>query len=886
MRPEHWLFTISLRLRSLFRWAQADQDLDDELRDHLERRTGEYVAKGMTQQEARRRARLDLGGVEKVKEECRDARRVNWIQDLILDLRYGLRMLAKSRAFTLVAILTLALGIGANTAIFSCINAWIIKPLPYPQSDRLMVFATHDKKNGWTGEHVTSPADFFDFQRQNTSFEQIVAWAGAGLNLTGDGHPELVDGGRVTWNFFDALGAKPILGRTFIPDDDRSGAPHVCILGEGLWQGRYAGDPKIIGRNITVGGEAYMVIGVMPGTFQFPLMGIANLWTPLALTDKQRADRSGSWLPAFGRLKPGVTQEQAEAEAGVFFSGLEKQFSQTNANLTWLVNSMTWDIRRKEGGPELMIVFVIVGLILLIACANVANLMLARATSRTREFAVRGALGATEGRLAGQLLTESLLLFFLGGVAGTLFGFWGMRLIESWIPGRIRGYMINYGHVDLDFVTLAFTLGIALVCGLVFGLAPAFQNARLDVNQTLKEGSGQASGGQRGARLRRIFVASEIALAVVVLISATLVVKSFITSIRTSPGYNPENVMTAQLVLPRTKYINDSQKRNFGEEVLARLRALPGVASAGAASNVPFGGFGQGVEVEAVRRPSQPGERTGAGFAAASPDYFSTMHIGLVKGRFFNSADSQGSSRVVIITQSFAREFWPNEDPIGRQIRFGEQHTVATIVGVVRDIMRDHLRERGGWLMFVPLAQFPSSTLAFVVRSSADPTMMATAIRDAIWSVDNDQPISSAPLETLIAVVDATYRVMTKLMVFFGALAMFLGTIGIYSVMAHLVSQRIHEIGIRMALGASPVQVLRMVIGSGLKLAVVGVAVGIVVALAATRSLTTLLYQVAPNDPLTFTAVPILFVAVAVAACYLPACRAMGVDPIVALRYE
>ena len=672
MRPEHWLFTIPLRLRSLFRWAQANQELDEELRDHLERKTEEYAAKEMAPEEARRRARLDLEGVEQTKEKCRDARRVNWIQDFAQDFHFGLRMLAKSRAFTVVAILTLALGIGANTAIFSCINAWIIKPLPYPQSDRLMVFATHDKKIGWTGEHVTSPADFFDFQKRNTSFEQIVAWAGAGLNLTGDGHPELIDGGRVTWNFFDALGAKPILGRTFTPDDDRSGAPHVVILAEGLWQGRYAGDPKIIGRDITIGGEAYTVIGVMPGTFQFPLMGIANLWTPLALTDKQYANRSGSWLPAFGRLKPGVTQEQAEAEAGVFFSGLEKQFPQTNANLTWLVNSMTWDIRRKEGGPELMIVFVIVGLILLIACANVANLMLARATSRTREFAVRGALGATEGRLAGQLLTESLLLFFLGGVGGTLFGFWGMRLIESWIPSRSRGYMINYGHVDLDLVTLAFTLGIALVCGLVFGLAPVFQNARLDVNQTLKEASGQASGSQRGVRLRRMFVASEIALAVVVLISATLVVKSFIISIRTSPGYNPQNVMTEQLALPRTKYVNDSEKRNFGDEVLARLRALPGVASAGAASNIPFGGFGQGVEVEAVRRPGQPGERTGAGFAAVSPDYFSTMQIAPVKGRFFNSGDSQGSLPVVIITQTFAREFWPNEDPIGRQIRFGE----------------------------------------------------------------------------------------------------------------------------------------------------------------------------------------------------------------------
>src|SRR6266700_5374537 len=381
MRSEHWLFTISLRLRSLFRWAQADQDLDDELRDHLERRTEEYFAKGMTQQEARRRARLDLGGVEKVKEECRDARRVNWIQDLILDLRYGLRMLAKSRAFTVVAILTLALGIGANTAIFSCINAWIINPLPYPQSDRLMVFATHDKKNGWTGEHVTSPADFFDFQKQNTSFEQSVAWTGASLNLTGDGSPELVDGGRMTWNFFDTLGAKPILGRTFTPDDEHSGAPHVCILGEGLWQGRYAGNPKIIGRNITVGGEAYTVIGVMPGTFQFPLMGIANLWTPLALTDKQRADRSRSWFAAFGRLRPGVTQERAGAESAAIFGRLESQFPQTNTNMTLLVMSMAEEIGREEGTSQVMICFAIVGLILLIACANVANLMLARATN-------------------------------------------------------------------------------------------------------------------------------------------------------------------------------------------------------------------------------------------------------------------------------------------------------------------------------------------------------------------------------------------------------------------------------------------------------------------------------------------------------------------------
>ena len=802
------------------------------------------------------------------------------------DLRYGVRMLAKNRAFTAVAILTLALGIGANTAIFSCINAWIIKPLPYPQSERLMVFATHDQKNGWTSEHVTSPADFFDFQKQNTSFEQSVAWAGASLNLTGDGRPELVDGGRVTWNFFDTLGAKPILGRTFTPDDDHSGAPHVAIVSQGLWQGRYAGDPKIIGRNIAIGGEAYTVVGVMPGTFQFPLMGVANLWTPLALTDKQRADRNGTWLPAFGRLKPGVTSGQAEAEMAVLFAGLEKQFPQTNMNLTWLVNSMTWDIRRKEGAPELMICFVIVGLVLLIACTNVANLLLARATGRTREFAVRGALGASKERLAQQLLTESLLLFLLGGAAGTLFGFWGMKLIESWIPGHIRGYLLNYGHVDLDLTTLAFTMGIALLCGLVFGLVPAFESAKLDVNHALKEAAGQASGSSRSAWLREVFVAAEIALAVVVLISATLLVKSFIISVRSSPGFNPSNVLTAQLALPRTKYTQDTQLRSFSEEALERIRALPEVASAGVASHVPFGGFGQGIAFEVVGRPLQPGERLGAPFTAVSRDYFSTMQIGLVKGRLFDSTDAYGSSPSVIVSQTMAQQIWPGEDPIGKKLQIGEQRTVGTIVGVVNDAKMSQLRERRGWHIYVPMAQFPSRTLAYAVRTAGDATTMATAIRDAIWSVDRDQPVSSAPMETLIATVDAGYRVVTKLMVFFAALAMFLGAIGIYGVMAHLVSQRIHEIGIRMALGASPAQVMRMVIGQGLKLELIGVAIGVLVALGAARALTTELYQVTPSDPATFIGVPVLFALVAVAACYIPARRGMRVDPLVALRYE
>src|SRR5579859_2030024 len=415
------------------------------------------------------------------------------MKTLVQDVRYGLRILRKSPAFAAIAVLTLGLGIGANTAIFSFVDAWIIKPIPYPQADRLMVLLSHDKKKGWTSNGVSSTADFLDFQKQNTSFAETAAWTQWNFNLTGDGPPTLVDGGRVSWTFFDTLGVRPLLGRTFTASDDATGAPHVAIISEGLWKSRYAQDPKIIGRSINIGDEAYTVVGVMPGKFQFPLLGICNIWTPLALTDKQRNDRNSSWFQAFGRLKPGVTQSQAAAEVTVISARLEKQYPQTNTNITSLVSPMSYEIGKEQGNQQVMICFWIVGLILLIACANVANLMLARAAQRTKEMAVRGALGATRGRLVRQLLTESLLLFFFGGLTGVLFGAWGMRWIESLIPGHIRGYLVNYGEVKLDWITLTFTLGIALVCGVVFGLAPAFESSGIDLNRALKEASGQAS---------------------------------------------------------------------------------------------------------------------------------------------------------------------------------------------------------------------------------------------------------------------------------------------------------------------------------------------------------------------------------------------------------
>jgi putative ABC transport system permease protein len=879
---------VLIRLRALFQRKVVERELDDELRFHFEQHVRKFVEAGMTREDAERRARLEFGGDDQIKEECREARGVNLIESLVQDLRYGLRTLRKSPGFAAIAILTLALGIGANTAIFSYVNAWLIKPLPYPHVDRLMILLSHDTKKGGTGDSVTSSADFCDYQKQNSSFEALVPYSSSYFNLTGEGTPDRILGGLVGWNFFQTLGAKPMLGRTFLQQEGEPASSHVAIIGRGLWESRFAADPHIIGRSVTIQGETYTIVGVMPGKFQYPLMGVANMWAPIALDDKQRNDRANAWFQAFGRLKPGVTEQQADAELSSFAARQEKLYPQTNTNQTMLLSPMLFEIGRNEGAQQVLACFWIVGLVLLIACANVANLMLARASRRTKEFALRGTLGASRGRLMRQLLTESVLLFLAGGAAGTCVGVWGMHWIESSIPGPIRGYVVNYGHASLDLTTLGYTFGVALLCGIVFGLAPAFGSSGIDLNRSLKEASGQIPGSRLAGRLRSVFVAGEIGLAVVVLICTVLLVKDSARSIYGDLGFQPHNLMVTQLEIPATKYKTGAEMRRFHDEVIARVRALPEVASADTGEYLPFSGSNQVKAIHIVGRPpAEPGEEIGAEYSAITPGYFQTMQIPSIRGRVLESGDGPDARKVAIINETLMRQQFANQDPIGQQLEIGDNHDICTIVGVVRDVKIFSLTDRPMREMYVSAAQFPGGNMSIVARSDRPSPELANGIRSAVWSFDGDQPVSTVrTMDDVITERNSGDRILTQLLAFFGFLALLLGAIGIYGVTSHSVQQRVHEIGIRMALGASSGQVLRMIVGQGLKLALAGVACGLLVAVGAARGMASILTNVKANDPLTFVAVPIFFGLVALAACYIPARRGAHVDPMVALKYE
>jgi putative ABC transport system permease protein len=810
---------------------------------------------------------------------------------LVQDLKYGARMLLKNPGYTVVAVLTLALGLGANTVMFSYVNQWVIHPLPYPESERLISVLTQNTETGNTSI-VEDPGDFYDFQNETRTIEQMCAWSPASFNLTGDGPPERIQGARVSWNFFKTLEARPALGRPFLPEEDQPGAHRVAILSRGLWETRYAGDPRIIGRTIQIGGESYEVVGVMPGKFQMALTGDSNLWVPLALTPEERANRENNWIWVLGRLKPGATMAAAQAELSGIAARLEKEYPKTNTHAGVVLDALESEIGKEQGNQEVLALFGIVSLVLLIGCANVANLALARATGRRRELAVRAAIGAGRARLVRQFLTEMVLLFLAGSVAALGVAYGGLGWLQTLIPARIRGFLVNYGEVNLDSVTMLYTFAIAFVTGIAFGVAPAFSATKMDVNSSLKAASGRATDAKQGSRLRSALVVGEIALAVVAVICSALVVKGFLKLTRENPGFRPAHVVVAELELPAAKYKDLPEIRNFYSRVMERIKAMPEAAAAGAASAVPFGDCCQTVGVYAAGKPApRPGEIPWTHYFAVMPGYFAALGIDLVKGRGIEDSDGASAAPVVVINEAFADYFWPGADPIGQQVRFeGEQTGTAIVVGVVRNVKLfnspklEHRRDRE---LYVPFAQFPSRTMGIVVRSSGDAAAVAAAIRDAIWAEDRAQPLSQIrPLEAMVSEQYAGFDITSELMGLFIALAVFLGAIGVYGVMAYSVSQSTHEIGIRMALGAQRGTVLRMVLAGGAKLAGLGVAIGLAVAFGAAQLIRSILYGVSPGDPWIYAGATLLLCVVALAACYVPARRAMKVDPMVALRYE
>jgi predicted permease len=886
-----WWNIVQLRMRSLARRGPVDGDLDKELRFHLEQQIEENLALGMPPAEARRAALRRLGGMAQIQEECRDMRRTNYIENLWDDLHYAIRILVNSPGFTVVIVLTLALSIGANSAIFSVIDGVLLRPLPYPEANRIVRVFFH---SATYNKFPLNPFDFRDFRARNRSFDSLAGFTRGDLQLSGAGRPERFAGFQITAGYFHVLGLSPARGHEFNTKDELPGNGRLVILSDRLWRSRFAADPDIIGRKIMLDSQPFTVAAVMPPGTDHPgneYHGVAHgetvdLWWPFTFRGDPN-QRGSHYLEVMGRLKSGVTPAQAQAE----MNALIAQVSREHANALEGWQALVIPLYQEIVGPTRRLLLVLLGavaLVLFIACANTANLLLARATARQREVAVRAALGAGRSRLVRQMLTESLLIALLSGGLAAGIAAAGVRTLVALLPdGFPRADSI---HVNAAVFT--FTLLIALATGMLFGLAPALQAARTDLQQSLRDGGRGSTSGGRHTRLRSALVVGEVSLACVLLIGAGLMLRSFVNLLRTDPGFRPEHVLTASISLPFEHY-KVADAALFYRRLVTNLNSVAGVRAAGAGTDLPWTGYDDnigGFTIEGKKPAAH--EEFHARYHVASPDYFRALGIPLIRGRFFTDGDYIDAPLALIINQSMARRYWPNEDAVGKRITLEDKPKAKdwmTIVGIVGDVKDKPDSKAAEMAFWWPVLQSPVdiNQMSIVLRGSSDPAWLVNALRDVVHQMDPTLAVAEVRLMDQIADASvSTPRFALFLVVLFGGLALTLAAIGMYGVISYSVNQRTHEFGLRMALGAKPFDVLRLVLREGIQLALLGAALGVAGALALSRLLGSLLYEVGSADPVAFASVPLVAIAIAALACYLPARRATNADPMASLRSE